>query len=116
MDEIPVSLAIAQAAKETGWGTSRFANHHLHLSNNLYYLYSLDRQKILHIPQVDYFLSLETNLIFEGAGSIAPLMMLVIGDGLVSNFQLKAIKYYFLTHYLIVKFLHRQSLLNCSVK
>ena len=25
MDEIPVSLAIAQAAKETGWGTSRFA-------------------------------------------------------------------------------------------
>ena len=25
MDEIPVSLALAQAAKETGWGTSRFA-------------------------------------------------------------------------------------------
>ena len=25
MDEIPVSLAIAQEAKETGWGTSRFA-------------------------------------------------------------------------------------------
>ena len=25
MDEIPVALAIAQAAKETGWGTSRFA-------------------------------------------------------------------------------------------
>ncbi len=25
MDEIPVSLSIAQAAKETGWGTSRFA-------------------------------------------------------------------------------------------
>ena len=25
MDEIPVSLAISQAAKETGWGTSRFA-------------------------------------------------------------------------------------------
>ena len=25
MDEIPVSLAIAQAANETGWGTSRFA-------------------------------------------------------------------------------------------
>jgi Bax protein len=25
LDEIPVSLAIAQAAKETGWGTSRFA-------------------------------------------------------------------------------------------
>jgi len=25
MDEIPVSLAIAKAAKETGWGTSRFA-------------------------------------------------------------------------------------------
>ena len=25
MDQIPVSLAIAQAAKETGWGTSRFA-------------------------------------------------------------------------------------------
>ena len=25
MDEIPGSLAIAQAAKETGWGTSRFA-------------------------------------------------------------------------------------------
>ena len=25
MDMIPVSLAIAQAAKETGWGTSRFA-------------------------------------------------------------------------------------------
>ena len=24
MDEVPVSLAIAQAAKETGWGTSRF--------------------------------------------------------------------------------------------
>ena len=24
MDEIPVSLALAQAAKETGWGTSRF--------------------------------------------------------------------------------------------
>ena len=25
MDEIPASMAIAQAAKETGWGTSRFA-------------------------------------------------------------------------------------------
>ena len=25
MDEIPVSIALAQAAKETGWGTSRFA-------------------------------------------------------------------------------------------
>ena len=25
MDEIPASLALAQAAKETGWGTSRFA-------------------------------------------------------------------------------------------
>ena len=25
LDEIPVSLCIAQAAKETGWGTSRFA-------------------------------------------------------------------------------------------
>ena len=25
MDEVPVSLTIAQAAKETGWGTSRFA-------------------------------------------------------------------------------------------
>ena len=25
MDEIPVSLAVAQAAKETGWGSSRFA-------------------------------------------------------------------------------------------
>jgi Bax protein len=25
MDEIPISLAIAQTAKETGWGTSRFA-------------------------------------------------------------------------------------------
>ena len=25
MDEVPVSLVIAQAAKETGWGTSRFA-------------------------------------------------------------------------------------------
>ena len=25
MDEIPASLSIAQAAKETGWGTSRFA-------------------------------------------------------------------------------------------
>ena len=25
MDDIPVSLALAQAAKETGWGTSRFA-------------------------------------------------------------------------------------------
>ncbi len=25
MDEIPISLAIAQAAKESGWGTSRFA-------------------------------------------------------------------------------------------
>ena len=25
MDEIPVSIAVAQAAKETGWGTSRFA-------------------------------------------------------------------------------------------
>ena len=25
MDEVPISLAIAQAAKETGWGTSRFA-------------------------------------------------------------------------------------------
>ena len=24
LDEIPVSLAISQAAKETGWGTSRF--------------------------------------------------------------------------------------------
>ena len=26
MDEVPVSMAIAQAAKETGWGTSRFAH------------------------------------------------------------------------------------------
>jgi len=25
LDEIPISMAIAQAAKETGWGTSRFA-------------------------------------------------------------------------------------------
>ena len=25
MDEVPVSLALAQSAKETGWGTSRFA-------------------------------------------------------------------------------------------
>ena len=25
MDEVPTSMAIAQAAKETGWGTSRFA-------------------------------------------------------------------------------------------
>ena len=25
MDEVPVSMAVAQAAKETGWGTSRFA-------------------------------------------------------------------------------------------
>ena len=25
MDEVPVSMALAQAAKETGWGTSRFA-------------------------------------------------------------------------------------------
>ena len=25
MDEIPTSLVLAQAAKETGWGTSRFA-------------------------------------------------------------------------------------------
>ena len=25
MDEVPISLTIAQAAKETGWGTSRFA-------------------------------------------------------------------------------------------
>ena len=25
MDQIPVSMVIAQAAKETGWGTSRFA-------------------------------------------------------------------------------------------
>tara|TARA_B110000037_G_scaffold12130_1_gene13013 strand:+ start:179 stop:1237 length:1059 start_codon:yes stop_codon:yes gene_type:complete len=25
MDEVPISIAIAQAAKETGWGTSRFA-------------------------------------------------------------------------------------------
>ena len=25
IDEVPVSLALAQAAKETGWGTSRFA-------------------------------------------------------------------------------------------
>ena len=25
MDEVPISMAIAQAAKETGWGTSRFA-------------------------------------------------------------------------------------------
>ena len=25
MDEVPVSMTIAQAAKETGWGTSRFA-------------------------------------------------------------------------------------------
>ena len=30
MDEIPVSLAIAQAAKETGWGTSRFAQEETH--------------------------------------------------------------------------------------
>ncbi len=72
--------------------------------------------QIQHCMRINYFLSLETNLIFEGAGSIAPLMMLVTGDGLVYNFQLKAIKYYFSTHYLIVKFLHRQSLLNCSVK
>ena len=25
MDEIPISMTVAQAAKETGWGTSRFA-------------------------------------------------------------------------------------------
>ena len=25
MDVIPVSIALAQAAKESGWGTSRFA-------------------------------------------------------------------------------------------
>ena len=25
MDMIPVSIALAQAAKESGWGTSRFA-------------------------------------------------------------------------------------------
>ena len=25
MDVVPVSIAIAQAAKESGWGTSRFA-------------------------------------------------------------------------------------------
>ena len=25
MDEVPISMTIAQAAKETGWGTSRFA-------------------------------------------------------------------------------------------
>ena len=36
MDEIPVSLAIAQAAKETGWGTSRFAQKGMHyLANGL---------------------------------------------------------------------------------
>ena len=36
MDEIPVSLAIAQAAKETGWGTSRFAlKGMLYLDNGL---------------------------------------------------------------------------------
>jgi Bax protein len=29
MDEVPVSLALAQAAKETGWGTSRFAQEGL---------------------------------------------------------------------------------------
>ena len=30
MDEIPVSLAIAQAAKETGWGSSRFFKREMH--------------------------------------------------------------------------------------
>ena len=36
MDEIPVSLALAQAAKETGWGTSRFAlREMLFLDNGL---------------------------------------------------------------------------------
>ena len=34
MDEIPVSLAIAQAAKETGWGTSRFAQEEMHFLDN----------------------------------------------------------------------------------
>ena len=36
MDEVPVSLALAQAAKETGWGTSRFAiEEMLYLDNGL---------------------------------------------------------------------------------
>ena len=36
MDEVPVSLALAQAAKETGWGTSRFAiEGMLYLDNGL---------------------------------------------------------------------------------
>ena len=34
MDEIPASLAIAQAAKETGWGTSRFASEKMLYSVN----------------------------------------------------------------------------------
>ena len=34
MDIIPVSLAIAQAAKETGWGTSRFAMKVMHYLDN----------------------------------------------------------------------------------
>ena len=36
MDIIPVSIALAQAAKESGWGTSRFAlEGNAHLVNGL---------------------------------------------------------------------------------
>ena len=42
MDEIPVSLAIAQAAKETGWGTSRFAQE----GNALFGQWTYDGQGI----------------------------------------------------------------------
>ena len=44
MDEIPVSLAIAQAAKETGWGTSRFA-----LEGNAYLVRGLIQVKELNL-------------------------------------------------------------------
>ena len=35
MDMIPVSIALAQAAKESGWGTSRFALEMQYLVNGL---------------------------------------------------------------------------------
>lgn len=39
MDEVPAALALAQAANESGWGTSRFARE----ANNLFGLWTYDR-------------------------------------------------------------------------
>ena len=53
MDVIPTSLAIAQAAKETGWGTSRFALE----GNNLYGMREYD----LTEPHIKPLKNLEAN-------------------------------------------------------